>query len=102
MIWRLRFVAAAILVSLGIGMAGDIHLRWKSFSTPPFPTPVITTEQYGIGTNAAGNTNLPWKTYMHTDQPRDMVILVHGGGFRAGDYVQQAVALDLYYQGFNV
>ena len=52
--------------------------------------------------NPAGNTTLKWKVFMHTDRPRPMGLVIHGGEFRALNPGPAYVAQDLYDAGFNV
>jgi hypothetical protein len=72
-------------------------------ATPtPYPPALILWEQYGTGINPAGNTTLKWKVFMHTDRPRPMGLVIHGGEFRALNPGPAYVAQDLYDAGFNV
>lgn len=81
-------------------MATKINLQWI---VPPqdYPPPQISLEQYGTGTNAAGNTTLQWIIYMHDDTPRPMGLVLHIGEYKYGAPGPQLVARDLYYAGYN-
>src|SRR6266403_6242011 len=70
-------------------------------TTSSCATPVI--EQYGIGQSPSGNTPLKWKAFVPNDgQTHPAIIVIHGGQFRAGDFIDIPTDLDLVCAGFCV
>jgi acetyl esterase/lipase len=64
-------------------------------------TPVI--EQYGVGHSRFGDTPLRWRAFVPTDGERHpAIIVIHGGGFRDGDFTNTRTDQDLVCAGFCV
>src|SRR5260221_24206 len=64
-------------------------------------TPVI--EQYGIGHSPTGNTPLRWRAFVPNDRlQHPAIIVIHGGGFHAGDFTDIETDQDLVCAGFCV
>src|SRR5262245_39151456 len=58
-------------------------------------------EQYGVGTSRFGNTPLFWDAYIIPSGRHSAVLVIHGGGFKAGEPGPASVARDLNAAGFN-
>jgi acetyl esterase/lipase len=64
-------------------------------------TPVI--EQYGIGHSNFGDTPLRWRAFIPNDgQTHPAIIVIHGGQFDAGDFIDIRTDQDLVCAGFCV
>src|SRR2546429_6410223 len=64
-------------------------------------TPVI--EQYGIGHSSFGDTPLRWRVFVPTDgETHPAIIVIHGGGFKGGDFDDTRTDQDLVCAGFCV
>jgi len=64
-------------------------------------TPVI--EQYGVAHSSFGDTPLRWRAFIPTDgQTHPAIIVIHGGGFRSGDFDDIQTDQDLVCAGFCV
>jgi acetyl esterase/lipase len=64
-------------------------------------TPVI--EQYGIGHGPSGDTPLKWRVFVPNDgQTHPAIIVIHGGFFNAGDFINTRTDQDLVCAGFCV
>jgi len=64
-------------------------------------TPVI--EQYGIGHSTFGDTQLKWRAFIPNDgQTHPAIIVIHGGGFKDGDFADIQTDQDLVCAGFCV
>src|SRR2546429_1718673 len=64
-------------------------------------TPVV--EQYGIGHSSSGDIPLKWRAFVPTDgQTHPAIIVIHGGGFKGGDFHDTRTDQDLVCAGFCV
>ena len=64
-------------------------------------TPVI--EQYGVAHSSFGDTPLRWRVFIPTDgRTHPAIIVIHGGGFRDGDFTDTQTDQDLACAGFCV
>src|SRR5437867_2708424 len=64
-------------------------------------TPVI--EQYGVGHSSSGDTPLRWRAFVPTDgRTHPAIIVIHGGGFKSGDFDDSRTDQDLVCAGFCV
>src|SRR6059036_2800917 len=64
-------------------------------------TPV--TEQYGIGHSSFGDTPLRWRAFIPPDGgTHPAIIVIHGGGFKGGDFHDTRTDQDLVCAGFCV
>src|SRR5436190_15142140 len=71
-------------------------------ATPPSrrgcATPVI--EQYGIGHSSSGDTPLRWRAFIPNDSvTHPAIIVIHGGGFKGGDFDDTRTDQDLVCAG---
>src|SRR5213596_2737444 len=64
-------------------------------------TPV--TEQYGIGHSSSGDIPLRWRAFIPNDgETHPAIIVIHGGGFKDGDFADIQTDQDLVCAGFCV
>jgi len=64
-------------------------------------TPVV--EQYGIGHSSSGDIPLRWKAFIPNDgETHPAIIVIHGGGFKGGDFHDTRTDQDLVCAGFCV
>lgn len=64
-------------------------------------TPVI--EQYGVAHSSFGDTPLRWRAFIPPDgQRHPAIIVIHGGEFRDGDFVNTRTDQDLACAGFCI
>ena len=64
-------------------------------------TPV--TEQYGIGHSSSGDIPLRWRAFIPNDgETHPAIIVIHGGGFKSGDFTDIETDQDLVCAGFCV
>jgi acetyl esterase/lipase len=64
-------------------------------------TPVI--EQYGVAHSSFGDTPLRWRAFVPNDGvPHPAIIVIHGGGFKGGDFADTRIDQDLVCAGFCV
>ena len=97
----MKFAILILLASVQLSLSdGVINLRWI-VPPMPFPPPSIGAEIFGTGTNVAGNTDLNWILFRHSDVPRPVVLVVHIGEFKEGVPGPLAVCRDYYYAGYN-
>jgi acetyl esterase/lipase len=60
-------------------------------------------EQYGIGHSPSGNTPLRWRAFVPNDSEKHpAIIVIHGGGFKSGDFTDIETDQDLVCAGFCV
>jgi len=60
-------------------------------------------EQYGIGHSIFGDTPLRWRAFIPNDgQTHPAIIVIHGGEFDAGDFIDLRTDQDLVCAGFCV
>src|SRR5256884_1321889 len=64
-------------------------------------TPVV--EQYGIGHSSSGDIPLKWRAFIPSDgETHPAIIVIHGGGFKGGDFHDTRTDQDLVCAGFCV
>ena len=99
LIYLNRIVPVIIAVITTLGLIPTLT------ATPPSRracvTPVI--EQYGIGHSSSGDIPLKWRVFIPTDGgTHPAIIVIHGGGFKGGDFHDTRTDQDLVCAGFCV
>src|SRR5438034_10307251 len=93
------------IASVIIAVITTLSLIPTLTAEPPFrracATPV--TEQYGIGHSSSGDIPLRWRAFIPNDgETHAAIIVIHGGGFKGGDFHDTRTDQDLVCAGFCV
>src|SRR5260370_15618454 len=102
-----KLVYLNLIASVIIAVRTILTLLPTLTATPPSTsafdpiTPVI--EQYGIGNSSSRDTPLRWRAFIPNDSgTHPAIIVIHGGGFKGGDFIDTPTDEDLVCAGFCV
>lgn len=100
-----RFVYLNRVGAATIAVVTTVILIPTLTATPPSRRACATSviEQYGSGHSLSGDTPLRWRAFIPNDsETHPAIIVIHGGGFKSGDFTDIETDQDLVCAGFCV